>query len=127
MMLDIDISISENTHLIDATSNNLKSFKNLQIGGIPISRLILWYTVQPLVVISCAICTKGRGYTMFSKSNVVSEISAMELSWYFIYLSVFNSASNPFYYSLFSSISSSWDRCTNFCRLQVENHQKKEK
>lgn len=127
LMLDIDIPISENTNLIDATSTSIKSLKNLQIGGIPTSRLIFWYTVQPLVVISCALNVIGRAYTMFSKSNVLSEISEMELSWYFINLSVISSATNPLYYSLFSPISSSWERCVNFFLLQVKNHQKKEK
>lgn len=130
MMLDIDISmisVSGNTNLIDDTSNNLNDSNNRVFGRISHKRLITWYVMQSLLTFSFAINAIGRAVSMFVISNVWSEISEIEFSWSFIFLSVLSSATNPFYYSLFTLISFLRMRCAKFLRLRMEIVRKKDK
>ncbi|CAG2229614.1 unnamed protein product [Mytilus edulis] len=105
IMLDVDISIPNNTNQFGDASNGFKESKNSSLRIISIQRRFIWYGLQPSILVIFALLLYVRYEDMFFSSNAWSEISEhgkIEFSWNWLCLgNVINSAFNPALHSCF--------------------------
>lgn len=105
IMLDVDISIPNNTNQFGDASNGFKESKNSSLRIISIQRRFIWYGLQPSILVLFVLLLYARYREMFFNSNVWSEISEhgkIKFSWNWLCLgNMVNSALNAALHSCF--------------------------